>query len=653
MWVDNGMQLDGRTMDGLARRLEGRRRILFWGDMGVGKSTLALQAGQSFVRRFGYCQVLSLDPGSPPFGVPGSVSRSWWADNVLKWGDCQALCTLNAARFRLPLVLAARRVMAAAEAVHQDGPILIDPPGVVRGTGGAELLTALVESLGIDAVVVLCRRKKPLTLSEELASMSPKVMYIPASSQAKRPSRQQRANHRTTLWDRFLENGAEQTFMLDGLRLLGTPSPCETPEAWPERQAALLSSTGDTLCMGEVIRLTGRQVTLRVAPGLATAPVSLLIRDAGRNPEGKLETRPQVDKKVFRRREPQEMTPPGVVPGPGTKPLSSHVGPAWATLVGGVLGDPLLHVRLRNHKKSLFFDLGDPGRLAAKVVHQVDAVFLSHAHIDHIGGFLWLLRSRIGTVTPCKVFGPAETIARIAHFLGAITWDRIEENGPVFEVCEFDGVRLKRARLQPGKHKLELPSVPIKEGIILQEATFRIIAVVCDHNIPSIAYGLVFDRDINIRKERLRSCGWVPGPWLGRLKACIAAGTLDVGIQLPDGAVKSAADLAETLTIVRPGKKLIYAADVADTRQNRDKLIALARSAHTFFCETAFAGADKQKADTTQHLTTLAATAIARSARVERLVPFHFSRRYEHNLEAIYNEIRKQAGPVKILGHFH
>jgi len=265
---------------------------------------------------------------------------------------------------------------------------------------------------------------------------------------------------------------------------------------------------------------------------------------------------------------------------------------------------------------------------------------------------MWFLRSRIGTVMPCKIFGPAEMIARIEHFLGAITWDRIEEKGPVFEVCEFDSVSLRRARLQPGKQKVGLPSLPIKEGIILQEGTFDITAVVCDHNIPSVAYALVFRQDINIRKERLASSGLAPGPWLGRLKACIAAESPEVEIELATGAIKRAGDLAETLTIIRPGKKLVYAADMADTQQNREKLIALAQSAHTLFCETAFAEADKQKADTTQHLTTLAATAIARAARVERLAPFHFSKRYEHDLGAIYDEIREQAGPVKILGHF-
>jgi len=652
MSLDDAMFFDCNGVDVLGLRLEGHRRILFWGDMGVGKSTLALELLRSLSRRFGHSQLLSLDPGTPPFGVPGTLSRGWWSGDELKWGDCQALCTLNAARFRLPLVLAAWRLIGIAEAVNEGGPVVIDPPGVVRGVGGAELLIALAESLNVSAVVALYREGSPFTLTEELASLPVEVIYVPASPKAKRPSRLERVKHRTKMWDRFLADGVEETFSLDRMHLLGTPPPREVPEAWSGRQAALLSATGDTVRMGEVIRLMDGQLTVRMPPGRAVAPVGILIRDAGRNTGGKLETIAQIGKTSAARRDPEEMKPPAIVPDAGGTPLTSHVGPAWATLVGGVLGDPLLHVRLRNLKQSLLFDLGDPARLAAKVAHQVSAVFFSHAHIDHIGGFMWFLRSRIGTFKPCKIFGPAETIARIENFLGAITWDRIEEKGPIFEVCEFNGASLRRARLQPGKQRVGLPELPIKDGIILSEGSFNIRAVVCDHNIPSVAYALVFRREINIIKERLVASGLPPGPWLGRLKQCIAGENPEAKIKLPNGAMRSAGELAETLTIIRPGKKLVYAVDIADTPENRKKLIELARSAHTLFCETAFTGADRHKADAAQHLTTLAAAAIARAAEVERLAPFHFSKRYEHDPGLIYDEIWAAAGPVKILGHF-
>jgi ribonuclease BN (tRNA processing enzyme) len=105
---------------------------------------------------------------------------------------------------------------------------------------------------------------------------------------------------------------------------------------------------------------------------------------------------------------------------------------------------------------------------------------------------------------------------------------------------------------------------------------------------------------------------------------------------LPDGTRRSSGELARELTILRPGKKLVYAADIADTPVNREKVVALADAAHTLFCETAFTMAHKDKAGATQHLTTLAAVEIARRAGVERLVPFHFSKGYEDDPAAVY-----------------
>jgi ribonuclease BN (tRNA processing enzyme) len=398
--------------------------------------------------------------------------------------------------------------------------------------------------------------------------------------------------------------------------------------------------------MGEVLRLEDETLFLRtVSTGKTTKPISLLIRDAGRNPRNHgnsgssggqtdwLETIKRVNTRQTIRRGPVELTSTFISPKAGSRPVFSNLGSAWATLVGGVFGDPLVHVQLRRLKKSLLFDLGDPVRLTAKVAHQVSSVFLSHAHIDHINGLTWLLRSRFGPFGPCRIFGPLETISRIESFLNAITWDRIDDNGPLFEVYEIDGAFLRHSRLQPGRKRIDFPKIPINDGVILTENSFTVKAAVCDHNIPSIAYALVFKQEIKVRKDRLAKANVSPGRWLATLKECIYANTPEVEIKLPDNRTAKAGELAKDLTIILPGIKLTYVADMADTRDNRKKVIELAKSSHTFFCETAFTMEDKEKAEATQHLTTLAAMHIAREAGVKRRVPFHFSKRYERDME--------------------
>ena len=509
----------------LGEELKGYSRILFWGAMGVGKSTLALELAWWFGQCQDGGQILTLDPGSPAFGVPGALNRGWWEDDGFRWAGCQALCSLNAARFRLPLVQAAGRLLEDATAAGLSGPLVIDPPGVIRGVAGAELLVAIVKTLCVDAVVALIRADESLPMAAELAWLPVQVFRKPAASMAARPSKQERAARRTSLWDTYLGGITRQAYPLEAVAVIGTPPPRQLPAAWIGRQAALLDSQDRTLGMGEVVGLEDRILTLRVPADCNSEPTGILIRDAGRNARGCLETIPHITTLSAEQRVPVEMVPLVIAPDAGSASVFSRVGPAWATLVGGVFGDPLVHVRLRNQRRSFLFDLGDPARLASRIAHQVTTVCLSHAHLDHIGGFLWFLRARIGMFGPCQIFGPDGIIKHIDNFLGAITWDRIEDNAPVFEVGEFDGDRLKRARLAPGSPKVILPALPVENGLLLAENNLSIKAVVCDHKIPSLAYALTFRMEISVRKDQLKSRGLVPGPWLGRLKQCIAAET--------------------------------------------------------------------------------------------------------------------------------
>ena len=66
----------------------------------------------------------------------------------------------------------------------------------------------------------------------------------------------------------------------------------------------------------------------------------------------------------------------------------------------------------------------------------------------------------------------------------------------------------------------------------------------------------------------------------------------------------------------------------------------MSAGAHTLFCEASFRLADEHQARRTGHLTTRACGEIAGLAQAERLVPFHFSRRYETDLAPAYDEVR-------------
>ena len=618
----------------IERALNTDQRVLLFGQPGIGKSTYASGLARTLHTQGHSCWCIGADPGSPRFGVPGSVCLGHWQDGNWQLSAYEALCALDAGRFRLPLVEAVRRLMPRVTA----GTLLIDGPGVVRGVAAAELLIALSEATATDLVLALVREGGTPPLLAELQAFQAEVLWVRAAPEARRPGKRPRARERTRLWDAWLGDAEERTIDLAQIQLIGTPPPLDVQKAWTGRQIALLDA-GRTVVMGEALALDGNALRIK-APHWWESIDTLLIRNALRTAGGYLNTARQFASATL-----AYLPPPDVMPYQahealgGPRPLV-RMGVADAMLVNGVDGDPLLHLRLRHQRRSLLFDLGMPERLSAHIAHQVTDVFISHAHIDHIGGFLWLLRSRMGNFLPCRLYGPPGLAAHIQGLINGVHWDRIGERGPQFEVAELHGERLLRFRLQAG-HAALVPQAEraAANGVLLDEPAFRVRAATLDHGTPVLAFAFEFPMQIAIRKERLKAHGWPSGPWLGTLKRCLLESDRSTAIELPNGTTELAGRLGDELTIMKAGKKLVYATDLADSPDNRRRLVRLAQGSHTFFCEAPFAMADTDQAQRTGHLTTRACGEIATAADVEQLIPFHFSRRYSRDIAPLYTEV--------------
>jgi ribonuclease BN (tRNA processing enzyme) len=623
--------------------LGSERHVLLVGQPGIGKSTLVHALAGALDRAGRACWCLGADPGSPLFGVPGAVCLARW--NTTDWTliGLEALCTLDAGRFRLPLVSAVRRLVQSVPG----GVVLVDAPGVVRGVAGAELLTAIVEAARIEAVLVLSRAGRPVPLEQELGALSAEVFALQATEEAHRPGKRARARARTALWDAYLAGAGEHFLEVERLQITGTPPPLTVPDAWTGRQVALLQGER-TLAMGEVLALEEGKLRVRL-PDTVENPATLLVRDAARLADGRLGTAASFTADRLEYLPPPDIAPVVAADAAGGPRVVGRVGMLQVALVNGVFGDSLLHLRLRHQRRSLLFDLGEGSRLPARIAHQVSDVFITHAHIDHIAGFLWLLRARIGEISVCRLYGPPGLAVNIEGLVRGILWDRVGDRGPSFVVTEVHDTQLRRFRVQAGRRGAEpLDEQEAADGVLLAEPGFQVRAVSLSHGSPVLAFAFEPMQQINIRKDRLLERGLRPGPWLGELKQHLQAGTVAAPVRLPDGRIESTQTLADDLVLITPGKKLAYATDFADTETNRRRIVALARGAHTLFCEATFREADAEQAARTAHLTTRACGEIAAAAGVARLVPFHFSRRYERDPAPLYEEIAAACPQVAV-----
>lgn len=222
---------------------------------------------------------------------------------------------------------------------------------------------------------------------------------------------------------------------------------------------------------------------------------------------------------------------------------------------------------------------------------QIDRIFVTHMHGDHVFGLPGLLASRslqAGSVTPMVLHGPAA----LGDYLR--------------RTMELTQMRLGFA------HETRA----VQPGMIYEDDRVQVLAAPVLHRITAFAYAVVEkDRSGHFDVEQALALGIPPGPIYKRLKG-------GETVRLEDGREIDGKLLTGP---PRRGRKLVYGGDTAYC----PALVTLARDADVLIHEATYLKEDAALADRASHATSVTAARVAAEAGVGTLILTHFSTRYE------------------------
>lgn len=312
-------------------------------------------------------------------------------------------------------------------------------------------------------------------------------------------------------------------------------------------------------------------------------------------------------------------------------------------LINGPFDDPGLYVRLFREGRAILFDTGFTTSLSARDILKITDLFVSHTHIDHFIGFDNILRIHLKKETPLNLYGPEGFIGRAEGKLNGYTWNLIEEYPLALNVFEVHEKTVKHAAFRSVNRFMreDLGSRQF-DGTVTSGPFCKVSAAILDHRIPCLAYSIKEDYHINIDKAKLQKMKLPVGPWLNKLKHAIRNN--DKGAVFDVDGRRLSFDDAGEFVIITKGQKVSYVVDALGSDENIKKIIELVNGSDILYIETYFLDEDKDRAQSSCHLTAKEAGRIAREAGVDRFVPLHFSPKYMDRPEALLMEAVEEFG---------
>ena len=229
--------------------------------------------------------------------------------------------------------------------------------------------------------------------------------------------------------------------------------------------------------------------------------------------------------------------------------------------------------------------------------YKVKAIFISHAHGDHIIGIAGLVRTLAlnNRREELTIFVPRGQ-------------ERIIKTLVLFD----------RALIS---YKISI--VGIGPGVVYKGKDFTVSSFSLNHTIPTCGYVFKENDRRKFMKERCRKLG-IEGAMFSELekKGRIKAGKKTVTFS--------------SVTTLKTGRKIVYAVDTRPTRST----ITAAKNADLLIHESSYTDEYKELAVQRKHSTALEVADVARRAGAKRLVLIHISTRFKTG-KPLIDEARK------------
>lgn len=225
-------------------------------------------------------------------------------------------------------------------------------------------------------------------------------------------------------------------------------------------------------------------------------------------------------------------------------------------------------------------------------ISQLEKIFITHLHGDHLYGLIGLLASRSQRndhAEPVELYGPPG----VDRYIKA--------------VMDVSPVHLH--------YPLHVNIV--QEGTIFEDEEYRVVCRKVRHRVPAYAYAVrEKERPGSFLVEKARQENIPAGPLYAALKRGEA-------VTLPDGRTVLGKDFVGP---GQPGRSVVFSGDTEPC----EAVAELAKSADLLVHEATYAFADKELAVRSGHSTAREAALLAREAGVKALCLTHFSPRYEN-----------------------